>query len=158
MFAGGIFFVGVLVWVAFKTAGTSKYVVLGAAVVDFWTLAAFYWVDVRHRYNIEHYEDAGLNYTVFSVMTVMVVLFAGSRAVTSWYTIQHETKPEFWFNFDVFTVLALVAQLVILLVHVVSTTHASKTTMAAFVGTIVSAVVQGWHLIQDAKRMSDKQT
>lgn len=158
LFVVGVFFVGALMWVSFKSAGTSKFVVLGAAVVDFWTLAAFYWVDVRRRYNIDHYEDAGLDCTFFAVMVVMVVLFAASRVANSWYVIKHETKPAFWFNFDILTVVALVSQLVLLLVHVVTTTHASKTTMAAFVGTIVSGVVQTWHLIQDAKRMADKQT
>ena len=142
-----------LIGVAFTTACTSKYAVLGSAVVDFWTAAAFYWIDCRLPYNVDHYEHGGLNYDAFAISVILVVVFAGARVASAWTTIKSKgkEKSEFWERFDLLAIMGLVAQLTILCIHVVTTKHASRTVICAFVGTVTSAVIQGWHLIQDAK-------
>lgn len=142
-----------LIGVAFTTACTSKFAVLGSALVDFWTAAAFYWIDCRLPYNVDHYEHAGLNYDAYAITVILVIIFAAARVYSAWTTIKSngKEKTEFWERFDLLAIMGLVAQLTILCIHVITTKHASRTVICAFMGTVTSAVVQGWHLIQDAK-------
>ena len=163
-FTFGIIAVLMLIAVSFVSACHSKTVVLGAGVVDFWTAAAFYWVDVRLPYNIDHYEHGGLNYDAFAISCIMVVIFAGARVGSAYTSMKAATglpgpkRSEFWDRFDVLAMMGLIAQLVVLCIHVITTKHASRTVVCAFIGTITSAVVQAWHLIQDAKSNLGKQT
>jgi hypothetical protein len=160
-FTFGILAVLLLIAVAFVSACSSKKVVFGAGIVDFWTLAAFYWIDVRLPYNIDRYEFGGLDYDAFAIAVLMVVIFAMARvgsAYTSMNTKEGGPKrAEFWDRFDVLAMMGLIAQLVVLCIHVITTKHASRTVVCAFMGTITSAVVQAWHIIQDAKSKLGKQ-
>lgn len=58
------------------------------------------------------------------------------------------TRSAAWQKLELLTVLGLFAQLTVLCIHVVTTKHASRTTVAGFIGTILSTVVQTWHLMQ----------
>ena len=162
-FTFGIIAVLLLIAAAFVSACSSKTIVLGAGCVDFWTAAAFYWVDVRLPYNIDHYEHGGLNYDAFAITCIMVVIFAIARVGSAYTSIKAADvggpkRPEFWSRIDVLAMMGLIAQLVVLCIHVITTKHASRTVVCAFIGTITSAVVQAWHLIQDAKSNLGKQT
>ena len=66
----------VVLGISLLTACTSRFVVLGASTVDCWTVSAFYWFDVRLPYNIDKYEDSGMNYDAYAVACILVILFA----------------------------------------------------------------------------------
>ena len=61
---------------ALVTACQNPWLVLLASSMDFWVMTAFYWVDVRLPYNIDHYAEAGLIYDAFAITCVLVLLFA----------------------------------------------------------------------------------
>ena len=80
--------------------------------------------------------------------------FSGRTAVA----INHmmaRTRSAAWQKLELLTVLGLFAQLTVLCIHVVTTKHASRTTVAGFIGTILSTVIQTWHLMQ---QFADKYT
>ena len=59
------------------------------------------------------------------------------------------TRSAAWQKLELLTVLGLFAQLTVLCIHVVTTKHASRTTVAGFIGTVLSTVIQTWHLMQN---------
>jgi hypothetical protein len=139
--------VGVVV-LALVTACQNPWLVLLASSMDFWVMTAFYWVDVRLPYNIDHYAEAGLIYDAFAITCVLVLLFAAGRTAVAINHMMARTRSAAWQKLELLTVLGLFAQLTVLCIHVVTTKHASRTTVAGFIGTILSTVIQTWHLMQ----------
>ena len=144
----------ILMAVAFATACASLYVVLGASLVDFWVIAAFYWVDIRLPDNVYRYENYGFDYEAFQITAIVIIAMAAARVFTAYYYLTNQTtvRRNIWDRLHAVTVLGIFAQLVILVLHVISTKHASRTVIAGFAGTIMSVAVQ---LVFFQKRAED---
>jgi len=131
---------------------SSPWLVLGASTIDFWVMTTFYWIDVRTPYNIDHYEHAGMIYDAFAITCVIVVLFAAVRAASALnQMIESQYRRKKFPKLDILAAMGLLAQLTVLCIHVITTTHASRTVIAGFIGTILSTVIQTWHLIHQNK-------
>eukprot|EP00039_Didymoeca_costata_P006439 m.90259 g.90259 ORF g.90259 m.90259 type:complete len:885 (-) comp13258_c0_seq3:120-2774(-) len=156
-FVVGVVMSSLLLVLAFVSACGSRYIVTMAALVDGWCMCAFYWIDVRLPYNIDHYEHSGLNYDAFAIACIILIIFAGVRIVSAIGSMIRGDKGSMWQRLDILTIMALTAQLAILCVHVVTTKHASRTVIGGFIATILSGIVQVWFLIQEFQRKANEQ-
>ena len=100
---------------------------------------------MRLTLNIKKYEEAGLNYEMFAGATLLVFLFAGVR------TVYIATRSD-WRTIWTFAIIpAMVAQLAVLCVHVVTSSRASITVVAAFISTVFCTALQTFAIIRDMR-------
>merc|ERR1711990_136437 len=77
--------------------------------------------------------------------------FAAVRAFSAFTQVTNPRRQSEFPKLDILAATGLLAQLAVLCIHVVTTTHASRTVIAGFAGTILSSVVQTWHLVHKNK-------
>ena len=105
-------------------------------------VAVFYWIDVRWPYNIEQYEAAGLNYELFAVSCIVVVLFAGGRLAAGFWSVSGSGESMVYKRFHMMTIIGLLGQLVLLVIHFTTTKRMSRTAVAALIGSLLSGIIQ----------------
>lgn len=72
-----------VVILALKNGATHSYVIVGAAAVDCWTLVTFFLEDVHSPQHIRMFDEAGLNYEIFALVTVLASVFSAIRVISA---------------------------------------------------------------------------